>query len=153
MIALLLAFLASFSAPGAALAHGSAHLREHHGAHAPRTAAPGRGHDHQHAHAHHEREAVAATVETERRVAGVSSVGPTVVSQDEPDRSHGHPTLDLPVRPRVELAALLPLLAVATLIASPELAVVGGTPVPHAALARPDPDAAPPPRTRAPPLR
>lgn len=153
VIALLLAFLASFSAPGAALAHGTAHHREHHGDHA--RPEPGHQADHvrRDGHSHREHGTASAAVEIERAAVGTPLVGRMLASHDAPDGSHGHPTLDLPVRPRVEFAVILPLLAVATLIASPESEVAGGTPVPHAALPRPDPDAAPPPRTRAPPLR
>lgn len=153
MIALLLAFLASFSAPGVALAHGTAHHREYHGEHAVRTSQRNETHVHLDERSHREHGTADTVNEVDRPAAGTALVGRTVASHDEPDGSHGHPTLDLPVRPRVELAVVLPLLAVAALIATPETAVAGGTPVPHAALPRPDPDAAPPPRTRAPPLR
>ena len=152
MVALLLAFLASFSAPGAALAHGTAHHREHHDDRAARTSQRHGAHDHQGGHSHHAHGTADAVPEADRPVAGTALVGPAVASHDEPDGSHGHPTLDLPVRPRIELAVILPLLAVAALSTTPESEVVCGTPVPHAALPRPDPDAAPPPRTRAPPL-
>ena len=153
VIALLLAFLASFSAPGAALAHGTAHHREHHGDGARQGAQRHGAHDHQGRHSHGEHGTADAVHDANRPAAGTALVGRAIVSHDEPGGSHGHPTLDLPVRPRVELAVVLPLLAVAALIATPETAVAGGTPVPHAALPRPDPDAAPLPRTRAPPLR
>ncbi|HEY0970076.1 MAG TPA: hypothetical protein VGE02_03755 [Gemmatimonadales bacterium] len=99
-------------------------------------------------------ERAAETAET--RTAGTAnapSALPMVAASHEPHGSHGHPTLDVPVRPRAELAAILPLVAVAVLLVSPEIDVATGPPVPHAALPRPDPDAAPPPRTRAPPLR
>lgn len=150
MTALLLAFLASFSAPGAALAHGTAHHREHHGDHGRREAEA--HHGDRGGHVHHEHGTAGAAVEVDRTAAGVAVVGPAVASPNELDGSHGHPTLDLPVRPRVELAAILPLVAVGTLIASPDTEVAGGRPVPHASLPRPDPDTAAPPRTRAPPF-
>lgn len=153
MIALLLALLASFSAPGAALAHGSAHEREHHGKQACADAARPARHDHSHGAAHHEHAMAGATAEAGRTAADLALGGLALASADESDGSHVHPTLDLPVRPRVELAAVLPLMVVATLLAMPAIDVTTGAPVPHAALARPDPDAAPPPRTRAPPLR
>ena len=153
MIALLLAFLASFSAPGAALAHGTAHHREHHANQTTQTSRRHGALDYRDGHSHHERGTASAAIEVDRTAAGVALVDWAVAAHDEPDGSHGHATLDLPVRPRVELAVILPLIAVATLIASPETEVAGGTPVPHAALPRHDPDAAPPPRTRAPPLR
>lgn len=153
VIALLLAFLASFSAPGAALAHGTAHHREHHGDHTGPALMRQGDDNHRDEHSPHEHGAARAVVKAVRPTGDVVFVGRPVVSNDAPDGSHGHPTLDLPVRPRVEIAVILPLMAVATLIASPETEVASGTPVPHAALPRPDPDAAPPPRTRAPPLR
>ena len=153
VIALLMAFLASFSAPGAALAHGTAHHREHHDDRAMRTSHRDGAHEHDGGHSHHVHGTAEAVPSDDRPVAGTAVVSQVTASHDDPDGSHGHPTLDLPVRPRVELAVILPLLAVATLIATPETDVASGTPVPHAALPRPDPDAAPPPRTRAPPLR
>lgn len=153
MIALLLAFLTSFSAPGTAFAHGTAHHREHHGDRATRTSQRHEAHDHQGGHSHHVHGTADADLEADRPGASAALAGGSVISHGEPDGSHGHPSLDLPVRPRVELAVILPLLAVAALIATPEIEVAGGTPVPHSARPRPDPDAAPPPRTRAPPLR
>jgi len=153
VIALVLAFLASFSAPGAALAHGAAHHREHRGDHARAEMERQGDHDHRDGHPHHGHVAAKAVIGADQTAAEATLVRGAVASHDERDGSHGHPTLDLPVRPRVELAVILPLVAVAALIATPEIEVAGGTPVPHAALPRPDPDAAPPPRTRAPPLR
>ena len=149
LTALLLAFLGSLSAPGAALAHGVAHHREQH--HAVLLQA----HEHEVRHEHHHDGASAADAVEVRTAVAVKAAPAlrTVAPSHEPDGSHGHPTLDLPVRPRVELAAILPLMAVALVLALPEIDVATGTPVPHAALARPDPDAAAPPRTRAPPLR
>ena len=153
MTALLLAFLASFSAPGAALAHGTAHHREHDGDRATRTSQRHEAHDHQGGHSHHVHGTADADLGADRPGPITALIGGAVASHDGPDGSHGHPTLDVPVRPRVELAVILPLLAFAALIATPETEVAHGTPVPHAARPRPDPDAAPPPRTRAPPLR
>ena len=164
---MVLALIASVSAPGAALAHGTAHHREHHGdrarstavhhavhqaVHQPEAHHAGK-HDHRAEHAHLVHAPAGAVVVAEPPTPNGVFIGEALASHDESDGSHGHPTLDLPVRPRVELAAVLPLLVVATLIAVPEAEVAGSTLVPHAALARPDPDAAPAPRTRAPPLR
>lgn len=151
--ALLLAFLGSLSAPGAALTHGAAHHRESHGE--QHHAVARHAHEHEAHHGHHHTPAPPVDA-VEVRTAGTAKAPPAlpmVAASDEPDGSHDHPTLDRPVRPRVELAAILPLITVAVLLDLPEIDVATGTPVPHAALARPDPDAAPPPRTRAPPLR
>lgn len=71
----------------------------------------------------------------------------------QPDRSHDHPTLDLPVRPRVDLTIELPLIPAILLVATAEIQFVSDVPLPHAALPRPDPGTSPPPSTRAPPLR
>lgn len=152
MTALLLAFLGSLSAPGAALAHGAAHHREHQDAVASHAHAHVAHREHLHDQAAHRPPADA--VEVRSAVAVETLPAPrTMAPNHEPEGPHGHLTLDLPVRPRVELAAILPLVAVATLLALPVVDVDTGTPVPQAALARPGPDAAAPPRTRAPPLR
>lgn len=132
MAALLLALLGSLAGPGAALAHGTAHEREHH--HAQHDAA-----------AHHEHHVVDG-----HQHAPVPPAEAAAVSGQDSGHDHGHATLDAPVRPRAELADSLPFLAPCA-IGFHTTHAVGRPPVPHAALARPQPDAVPPPRTRAPP--
>lgn len=153
----MLALLASFSAPGVALAHGTAHHREDHGPHGTPASEPehhgAQDHRHEHGHSHGEHGTASAVADVDPPAPVIPPGIRTVAPHGEPDPSHGHSTLDLPVRTRVEMAIILPLLAAATTIAPPETEVASAPPVPHAALPRPDPDAEPPPRTRAPPLR
>lgn len=135
MTALLVALLGSLAGPGAALAHGMAHEREHHraqhGAAAHHVHATADGQPHAHVHP--------------REVLGFS--------ERVSDHAHGHATLDSPVRPRGDVAVTLPFVAPATPMALLATRALGHATVPHAALARPQPDAVPPPRTRAPPRR
>lgn len=159
LVAVLLTVLMSLTGPGAALAHGVAHVREHRAA------------DHQEADDHHEPhlfDRLAALVhghehEEQHEDADASFVDAHAVSSaarhaiDGPivgaarDESHDHPRLDAQAASRLALGALLP--ALPTLVpAAP--AIVATMPPPPAAspLRLAEPSTGPPPPSRAPPL-
>src|SRR5688500_2837851 len=114
-----LAMLLSLTGPGAALAHGMAHVREHRAAsrheadehHAPhlldRLAALVHGHEHEHEHDDE----------------GVTGPAPDA-------ESHGHPRLDAQAISRVALGAPFPTLVTPVLVAP---VIVATMPAPPAA--------------------
>jgi hypothetical protein len=145
----ILAFLVSLSAPGSAFAHGTAHQREHHHQHGAAT-------DSQievGSHAHHDGGDLPHGAPLLAGADGDGAIGAANASESAPAGSHDHPTVDASIRPRVAMADAAPVPAPPVVLAINRIADESSPPLPHAALARPDPDATSPPRTRAPPLR
>lgn len=175
LVAVLLTTLLSLSGPGAALAHGVAHVREHRAAdhheaddhHAPylldRLAALVHGHAYEDGQDATE---ASATAVDEAVVTPVPSGHPqhpatlgdapsphdeAVARQPEDGESHGHPRLDAQAMSRLAVGALLPALPALVPVAP---IIVATMPAPPAAspLRLAEPPTGPPPPSRAPPL-
>ena len=166
LVAVLLTALLSLTGPGAALAHGVAHMREHHAAdrheaddhHAPhlfdRLVALVHGHE------HHDEDADASVPDAVEAPAAPTSAlsrdaasthDRVVARQPEDGGSHGHPRLDAQAISRSAVAALVP--ALPTLVAAVPVIVATMPPPPAASPLRlAEPPTGPPPPSRAPPL-
>lgn len=158
LVAVLLTALLSLTGPGAALAHGVAHVREHRAVdqeaddhHTPRPfeslAAFVHGHEHEVEHEH--ADTSVADAQTASGDARHAAVGP--VAGSPRDESHGHTRLDAQAVSRLALGALLPTLP--TLVPAAPV-IVATMPAPPAAspLRLAEPPTGPPPPSRAPPL-
>lgn len=162
LVAMLLAILASLTPPGAALAHGYAHHREYHGEHHGKHRDGADHPEHElrddgstRADTHDDRGAETPVAVAATPVASLRA-SPVLVDRHAAPRAtdtHGHPTLDLPLRPRVDVVPAAVVTAPTAEVSAPEVRVPAAMPVPHAALPRADPDATPHPRLRAPPVR
>lgn len=138
----------SLSAPGIAFAHGTAHQREHHHRHGAAIDSHTES-----SHAHHDGGDQPHVAPLVAGLDGDGAIAAVNATESAPLGSHDHPTVDASIRPRVLMADAAPVPAPPVVLAINRIADESPPPLPHAALARPDPDATPPPRTRAPPLR
>lgn len=159
LIAVLLTALLSLTGPGAALAHGVAHVREHRAAdhHEAddhhtlrlRDSLAALAHGHEHVAEHEHADTSVADAQTVSGDACHAPVGP--VAGTPRDESHGHTRLDAQAVSRLALGALLPTLP--TLVpAAPVIVATMSAPPAASPLRLAEPPTGPPPPSRAPPL-
>jgi hypothetical protein len=169
IVAVVLTAILSLTGPGAAVAHGVAHVREHRVAdhheaddhHAPHLLEPlvslVHGHEHADAPAAAAHEAIVAPAPSahSQHVAASgdasSSHEAAVVREAENGESHGHPRLAAQAISRLTVGALLPALPTLVPVAPVIVATMAATPA-ASPLRLAEPPTGPPPPSRAPPL-